>query len=148
MLASSSAICFSSTAVVVDGKTILSNVISSQNEFHAKYGGIVPEIASRKHVELILYVIQDALDSAGEWFYDSSTSTLYLWAPGDGNPEGRVEAKRRNHAFDLSNRSHIKIEGFNIFASSIVTNPDSHHIVMDVLNAKYVEHYTIIERKN
>ncbi len=52
-------------AVVVDGQKILSNVISSQNEFHAKYGGIVPEIASRKHVELILYVIQAALDSAG-----------------------------------------------------------------------------------
>jgi len=51
-------------AVVADGQTILSNIISSQNEFHAKYGGIVPEIASRKHVELILYVIQDALDSA------------------------------------------------------------------------------------
>lgn len=52
-------------AVVADGQTILSNIISSQNEFHAKYGGIVPEIASRKHVELILYVIQEALDKAG-----------------------------------------------------------------------------------
>lgn len=51
-------------AVVADGRTILSNVLSSQNAFHAKYGGIVPEIASRKHVELILYVIQDALDAA------------------------------------------------------------------------------------
>ena len=57
-------------AVVVDGKEILSNVISSQNEFHSKYGGIVPEIASRKHVELILYVIQDAMDSAGLTFED------------------------------------------------------------------------------
>lgn len=52
-------------AVVADGRIILSNIISSQNEFHAKYGGIVPEIASRKHVELILYVIQEALDTAG-----------------------------------------------------------------------------------
>ena len=51
-------------AVVCDGKEILSNIISSQDEFHEKYGGIVPEIASRKHVELILYVIQDALDTA------------------------------------------------------------------------------------
>ncbi|MBD3305134.1 tRNA (adenosine(37)-N6)-threonylcarbamoyltransferase complex transferase subunit TsaD [candidate division KSB3 bacterium] len=51
-------------AVVVDGRTIVANVISSQDAFHAKYGGIVPEIASRKHVELILYVIQDALDTA------------------------------------------------------------------------------------
>jgi len=57
-------------AVVADGRIILSNVISSQNEFHAKYGGIVPEIASRKHVELILYVIQDALDSAGMTFQE------------------------------------------------------------------------------
>ncbi len=57
-------------AVVEDGKIILSNVISSQNEFHAKYGGIVPEIASRKHVELILYVIQDALDTAGVRFQE------------------------------------------------------------------------------
>lgn len=53
-----------SAAVVTDGQTVLSNVISSQNAFHAKYGGIVPEIASRKHVELILYVIQEAMDSA------------------------------------------------------------------------------------
>ena len=52
-------------AVVADGQRILSNIISSQNEFHAKFGGIVPEIASRKHVELILYVIQEALDKAG-----------------------------------------------------------------------------------
>ncbi|PID56126.1 tRNA (adenosine(37)-N6)-threonylcarbamoyltransferase complex transferase subunit TsaD [candidate division KSB3 bacterium] len=52
-------------AVVEDGQRILSNIISSQNEFHAKYGGIVPEIASRKHVELILYVIQDAMETAG-----------------------------------------------------------------------------------
>ncbi len=51
-------------AVVADGSRILSNVISSQNEFHGKYGGIVPEIASRKHVELILYVIQEALETA------------------------------------------------------------------------------------
>ena len=55
-------------AVVADGQRILSNIISSQNEFHAKYGGIVPEIASRKHVELILYVIQDAMNSAGLGF--------------------------------------------------------------------------------
>lgn len=57
-------------AVVADGRRILSNVISSQNEFHAKYGGIVPEIASRKHVELILYVIQAALDSAGVTYHE------------------------------------------------------------------------------
>lgn len=53
-----------SAAVVADGRKIFSNVISSQTEFHKKYGGIVPEVASRKHIELINYVIDDALRSA------------------------------------------------------------------------------------
>lgn len=53
-----------SAAVVVNGRTILSNIISSQVDLHSKYGGVVPEIASRKHVELILPVIMQALDEA------------------------------------------------------------------------------------
>jgi len=52
-------------AVVADGKEILSNVISSQVEIHKKFGGVVPEVASRKHLELINGVIQRALDEAG-----------------------------------------------------------------------------------
>jgi N6-L-threonylcarbamoyladenine synthase len=54
-----------SAAVVKNGREILSNVISSQVELHKKYGGVVPEIASRKHVELILPVINSALEEAG-----------------------------------------------------------------------------------
>jgi N6-L-threonylcarbamoyladenine synthase len=54
-----------SAAVVVNGRKILSNVISSQVDLHAEYGGVVPEIASRKHVELILPVIDNALREAG-----------------------------------------------------------------------------------
>ena len=52
-------------AVVEDGKNILSNVVSSQVAFHRKYGGVVPEIASRKHVETIVQVIRESLDEAG-----------------------------------------------------------------------------------
>lgn len=51
-------------AVVKNGRTILSNVISSQIDIHTLYGGVVPEIASRKHIERINYVIQEALDKA------------------------------------------------------------------------------------
>jgi len=54
-----------SAAVVKNGREILSNVISSQVELHKKYGGVVPEIASRKHVELILPVVNSALEEAG-----------------------------------------------------------------------------------
>src|SRR5680860_912695 len=52
-------------AVVKDGKEILSSVISSQNEIHKKYGGVVPEIASRKHIEMIDIVVKEALLKAG-----------------------------------------------------------------------------------
>lgn len=51
-----------SAAVVEDGRIILSNVVASQIDIHSKYGGVVPEVASRRHVELILPVIQEALD--------------------------------------------------------------------------------------
>jgi N6-L-threonylcarbamoyladenine synthase len=51
-------------AVVQDGKTILSSVVSSQIDFHKKYGGVVPEIASRKHLEAIGPVIGEAMEQA------------------------------------------------------------------------------------
>lgn len=54
-----------SAAVIKDDKELLSNVISSQVEFHTKYGGVVPEIASRKHQECIIPVIREALFKAG-----------------------------------------------------------------------------------
>ena len=52
-------------SVVKNGRTVLSNVISSQIELHKLYGGVVPEIASRKHIENINPVIRKALEDAG-----------------------------------------------------------------------------------
>ena len=52
-------------AVVKNGRTVLSNVISSQIDLHTLYGGVVPEIASRKHIEKINQVIEEALKEAG-----------------------------------------------------------------------------------
>lgn len=49
---------------MVNGRDVRSNIISSQIDLHTVYGGVVPEIASRKHVENINYVIQEALDTA------------------------------------------------------------------------------------
>ncbi len=51
-------------AVVRDGRFILSSVVSSQVAIHAEYGGVVPEIASRKHLEMITPVIRQALEEA------------------------------------------------------------------------------------
>ena len=52
-------------AVVKNGRVVLSNVISSQIDLHTLYGGVVPEIASRKHIEKINQVIEEALKQAG-----------------------------------------------------------------------------------
>ena len=52
-------------SVIKNGRYIMSNVISSQIDLHKKYGGVVPEIASRKHVELIMPVVHQALEEAG-----------------------------------------------------------------------------------
>lgn len=56
--------CDDTCAAVVRGRTILSNVISSQRA-HERFGGVVPEVASRKHLELIGPVVESALDEAG-----------------------------------------------------------------------------------
>ena len=50
--------------IVQDGKKLLSNVVASSMDLHAKYGGVIPEIAARSHIESILPVIQQALDDA------------------------------------------------------------------------------------
>ncbi len=54
-----------SAAVVEDGKKIISNIVSSQSDIHAKYGGIVPELASRRHIEMIIPVVDEALKTGG-----------------------------------------------------------------------------------
>ena len=51
--------------LVTDDGEILANVVSSQAELHAKYGGVVPEVASRRHLELVTPVLREALGEAG-----------------------------------------------------------------------------------
>jgi N6-L-threonylcarbamoyladenine synthase len=57
--------CDDTCAAVVDGPRVLSNVISSQASFHERYGGVVPEVASRHHLELVNPVVDSALAEAG-----------------------------------------------------------------------------------
>jgi N6-L-threonylcarbamoyladenine synthase len=59
-----------SAAVVSDGKDILSSTIATQMDLLKKYGGVVPEVAARRHAELIGYVIKEALDTAGKTLGD------------------------------------------------------------------------------
>lgn len=59
-----------SVAVVRNGNEILSNIVATQIESHKRFGGVVPEIASRHHVEDITVVIEEALETAGQTFDD------------------------------------------------------------------------------
>ncbi len=59
-----------SVAVVKNGREVLSNVINSQIDIHKRFGGVVPEIASRNHVEAIQTVTKEALEKAGVTFND------------------------------------------------------------------------------
>jgi N6-L-threonylcarbamoyladenine synthase len=62
-------------AVVADGRDVRSSVVSSQVDLHARYGGVVPEIAGRAHVELLMPVVADALAGAGITRADAVAAT-------------------------------------------------------------------------
>jgi N6-L-threonylcarbamoyladenine synthase len=68
-------------AVVKDGCEILSNIVSSQINVHTRYGGVVPEVASRIHVENISTVVTEALEQAGVTM-DDIDAVAYTQGPG------------------------------------------------------------------
>ena len=67
-------------AVVRNGREVLSNVISSQIDLHKLYGGVVPEIASRKHIEKINQVIEETLKEAGKTLDDIDAIGVDIWS--------------------------------------------------------------------
>ena len=81
-------------SVVENGRTVLSNIIYSQIDLHTVYGGVVPEIASRKHIEKINPVIEAALDKAGCTLSDIDAIAV-TYGPGLVGPllVGVAEAK-------------------------------------------------------
>lgn len=68
-------------AIVVDGREVKSNIIYSQIELHKLYGGVVPEIASRKHVEKVNQVIRAAIEEA-HVTWDDIDAVAVTYGPG------------------------------------------------------------------
>ena len=62
--------CDDTSAAVVRGREVLSSIVSSQNELHAQFGGVVPEVASRRHTELVNEVVAEAMSQAGAGWDD------------------------------------------------------------------------------
>src|SRR5262249_40015991 len=59
-----------SAAIVVDGREVRSNIVSSQVDLHARYGGVVPEIAARAHIERVGPIVEEALNVGGATYAD------------------------------------------------------------------------------
>ena len=75
--------CDETAAAIVDGEGgLLSDVVASQIDFHARFGGVVPEIASRKHIEAICGVCAEALDVAGGYKWRDLDAIAVTYAPG------------------------------------------------------------------
>ena len=81
-------------AVVRNGREVLSNVISSQIALHTLYGGVVPEIASRKHIEKITPVVSEALKNAGST--DPAAINEALWTTTYDGVSGHIEFDQEN----------------------------------------------------
>ena len=73
--------CDETAAAVVEGRTVLSSIVSPQIEEPRLYGGVVPEIASRRHTEAVSQVVKSALSDADLKFTDIAVSYTHLTLP-------------------------------------------------------------------
>lgn len=110
-------------AVVRNGREVLSNVISSQIDLHKLYGGVVQEIASRKHIEKINQVIWEALDTAGKTLDDVDAIGV-TYGPGlvGALLVGVAEAKAISYAKKIPLVGVHHIEGH--ISANYIENPD------------------------
>lgn len=110
-------------SVVKNGRQVLSNVISSQIDLHTLYGGVVPEIASRKHIEKINQVIESALSEAGVTL-EEITAVAVTYGPGlvGALLVGVAEAKALAYAAKKPLVGVHHIEGH--VSANFIENPD------------------------
>lgn len=110
-------------SVVKNGRSVLSNVISSQIDLHKLYGGVVPEIASRKHIEKINQVIEEALATAGMKLEEMDAVGV-TYGPGlvGALLVGVAEAKAISYAKKLPLVGVHHIEGH--ISANYIENPD------------------------
>lgn len=110
-------------SVVKNGRTVLSNIISSQIDLHKLYGGVVPEIASRKHIEKINQVIEEALKEAETELEDLDAIGV-TYGPGlvGALLVGVAEAKAISFAKNIPLVGVHHIEGH--ISANYIENPD------------------------
>lgn len=110
-------------SVVVNGRDVRSNIIASQIDIHKLYGGVVPEIASRKHIEKINQVIAEALEEA-QMTFDDMDAICVTYGPGlvGALLVGVGAAKAISYATDTPLVGVHHIEGH--ISANYISNPD------------------------
>ncbi|WP_241156025.1 tRNA (adenosine(37)-N6)-threonylcarbamoyltransferase complex transferase subunit TsaD [Adlercreutzia sp. ZJ154] len=119
--------CDETAASVIDGDgRILSDVVASQIDFHARFGGVVPEIASRKHIEAICGVCDVALENAGQIRYKNLDGVAVTYAPGlvGALVVGVAFAKGAAWAADVPFIGVNHLEG-HLYANKLATESDA-----------------------
>ena len=128
-------------AVLADGRRLLSSVVASQDDVHAPYGGVVPELASRRHLEVIVPVVDKALADAGVRFGDLDGIAV-TYGPGlvgsllVGCSMGKALAWV--HGLPLVGVNHL--EG-HIFASFLTEDPPEYPFVALVVSGGHTALY-------
>ncbi|MCL1847191.1 MAG: tRNA (adenosine(37)-N6)-threonylcarbamoyltransferase complex dimerization subunit type 1 TsaB [Coriobacteriia bacterium] len=118
--------CDETAAAVIDGNgTLLADTVASQVDFHARFGGVVPEIASRKHTEAIVGVVDAALEEAGLSNWQQLDALAVTYAPGliGALVVGVAFAKGLSWATDLPLIRVNHLEG-HIYANRFADNKD------------------------
>lgn len=112
-------------AVVEDGERLLSNVVHSQIDIHAQYGGVIPEVAARSHVEVINPVAQEALERANLTWSDIDAIAV-TYAPGLSGSLliGTIAAKTLAYLYDkpLYAIHHVEAHVYANFITSQASN--------------------------
>jgi N6-L-threonylcarbamoyladenine synthase len=132
-------------AVLVDGRRILSSIVASQDAVHAPYGGVVPELASRRHLELVVPVVQQALAEAG-MSLSALDGIAVTYGPGlvGSLIVGCSVAKSLAWARQLPLVGVNHLEG-HIFAAALTDNPPAHPFLALVVSGGHTALYHVPE---
>jgi N6-L-threonylcarbamoyladenine synthase len=132
-------------AVLVDGRRILSSIVASQDAVHAPYGGVVPELASRRHLEVVVPVVQLALAEAG-MSLSALDGIAVTYGPGlvGSLIVGCSMAKSLAWARQLPLVGVNHLEG-HIFAAALTDNPPAHPFLALVVSGGHTALYHVPE---
>jgi tRNA N6-adenosine threonylcarbamoyltransferase len=130
-------------AVLADGRRVLSNVVASQDDVHAPYGGVVPELASRRHIEVIVPVVDRALADAGVRLGDLDGIAVTCGPGLVGSllvGGSMAKALAWVHGLPLVGVNHL--EG-HIYASFLTEDPPEHPFIALVVSGGHTALYHV-----